>query len=76
MSKPSRKAQQTKNATRAKQPKDQGPAKWRMVTLGVFMTALAGVLIWHIAHLQVVPGTEKGFSFLQKQGYAGYFFVC
>ncbi len=70
MSKPSRKAQQTKNATRAKQPKDQGPAKWRMVTLGVFMTALAGVLIWHIAHLQVVPGTEKGFSFLQKQGQA------
>lgn len=28
------------------------------------------VLVWHLAHLQVVPGQEKGFAFLQKQGEA------
>lgn len=34
------------------------------------LTALPAVLIWHLAHLQVVPGEEKGFSFLQEQGEA------
>ncbi len=34
------------------------------------LLGLPGVLIWHLASLQVLPNTEKGFEFLQRQGVA------
>lgn len=38
--------------------------------LCIFLAGLCGLLTWHLAQLQVIPGTEKGFVFLQKQGQA------
>lgn len=43
---------------------------WRLTALAAFLALLPLALIWHIAHLQVVPNAERGFSFLQQQGQA------
>ncbi len=37
--------------------------------VAVFLGVVA-VLIWHLAALQVLPGEERGFAFLQQQGQA------
>ncbi len=43
---------------------------WRFALTGVALLALPLALAWHLAHLQVVPGAEKGFRFLQSEGEA------
>lgn len=45
-------------------------ARLRALSVVLVLAALPVALIWHLAHLQVVPGAEKGFSFLQEQGEA------
>lgn len=45
-------------------------ARLRILFVVLALTVLPAALIWHLAHLQVVPGAEKGFSFLQEQGEA------
>lgn len=67
----------TKKASKSKSRESRGstsqaPALGRprtMILCGC-LAALFGLLTWHLAHLQVVPGAEKGFTFLQKQGQA------
>ncbi len=43
---------------------------WRVWVLAAFLVALPSALAWHLAHLQVLPNAEKGFSWLQEQGQA------
>ncbi len=45
-------------------------SKWRFRVCGIFLCAMPVALVWHLAHLQVLPGAEKGYLFLQKQGQA------
>lgn len=55
------------------QPKPQvaavlGPV--RLVFMAAVFAVLPALLIWHLAHLQVIPRAEKGYEFLQEQGQA------
>lgn len=43
-------------------------ARWRLLALCCVLAAFPLVLVWHLAHLQVVPGQARGFDFLQQQG--------
>lgn len=43
---------------------------WRFVMVGGALSTLPLALAWHLAHLQVIPGAEKGFLFLQSAGEA------
>ena len=43
-------------------------ARWRFYSVALAMTAATLALIWHVASLQVLPDTDKGFEFLQNQG--------
>ncbi len=43
-------------------------AKWRLLLLCALLAILPVALAWHLAHLQVVPGQERGYDFLQQQG--------
>ena len=43
-------------------------ARWRFYSVALVMTAATLALIWHVASLQVLPDTDKGFEFLQNQG--------
>ncbi|BFM10836.1 peptidoglycan D,D-transpeptidase FtsI [Simiduia litorea] len=45
-------------------------ARWRFVFSVVFLFALVIAIAWHLARVQVLPGEEKGFEFLQGQGEA------
>ncbi len=45
-------------------------ARWRFYCVGVALCVLAGSVAWHVASLQVLPGKEKGYEFLQDQGQA------
>lgn len=45
-------------------------ARWRLVFVVLTLLALAGLLLAHLARVQVMPGEEKGFEFLQNQGEA------
>lgn len=42
----------------------------RIAFFALLLLALPCALIWHLAHLQVMPNAEKGFVFLQEQGEA------
>lgn len=43
---------------------------WRFWVLAGMLAILPALLIWHLAKLQVIPSTEKGFEFLQSEGEA------
>lgn len=43
-------------------------ARWRFYSVMAVMAMLVVVLIVHLARLQVLPNTDKGFEFLQDQG--------
>lgn len=43
---------------------------WRFFLMGGILCVLPISLVWHLAHLQVIPGAEKGFRFLQSEGEA------
>lgn len=60
----------SRNATKTREPIERSLSRWRLGLLAGFFACLPLALLWHIAHLQVVPNTEKGFSFLQQQGQA------
>lgn len=64
----SEKRKTKRSARRA--PPAQVLAPVRVAFFAAFLLAMPLMLIWHLAHLQVIPGTEKGFSFLQRQGEA------
>lgn len=56
-----------KNSRRSPPP----PAKpYRLWGLAAMIAGFTGCLIWHLAHLQVIPGNERGYVFLQRQGEA------
>lgn len=42
----------------------------RLVFFAAVLAVLPLALIWHLAHLQVIPNADKGFAFLQEQGAA------
>lgn len=42
--------------------------RWRFALAVLLMAVLMALLLWHVALLQVVPGEDKGFEFLQGQG--------
>lgn len=42
----------------------------RFYFVAIVLSAMPAVLVWHLARLQVVPGSEKGFEFLQGEGEA------
>ncbi|GAA5317779.1 MAG: peptidoglycan D,D-transpeptidase FtsI [Candidatus Pelagadaptatus aseana] len=44
--------------------------RWRFALVLVLLCALVLLLLWHVALLQVVPGKDRGFEFLQGQGNA------
>lgn len=44
--------------------------RWRFALVLVLLCALIMLLLWHVAMLQVVPGKDRGFEFLQGQGNA------
>lgn len=43
---------------------------WRFFTIVGMLTVMPCALAWHLAHLQVIPGKERGFRFLQSAGEA------
>lgn len=43
---------------------------WRFVVVAVVIGALPLALVWHLANLQVIPGEERDFRFLQDAGEA------
>lgn len=43
---------------------------WRFIAISLLITIFPALLLWHLSHLQVMPGQEKGFQFLQSQGAA------
>ena len=43
-------------------------ARWRFALAVVMLAILMSLLLWHVARLQVIPGEDKGFEFLQGQG--------
>ena len=45
-------------------------ARWRFVFAVIFLLGLLVAIVWHLARVQVLPGEEKGFEFLQGQGEA------
>lgn len=47
-----------------------GIARWRFVLVAALLCLLALALVLHLARLQVVPATERGYQFLQDQGRA------
>ena len=60
----------SRTASREKSLGSRTLTPWRLTALAAFLALLPLALIWHIAHLQVVPNAERGFSFLQQQGQA------
>jgi cell division protein FtsI (penicillin-binding protein 3) len=57
--------------TKPQVPQSRSPlkvARWRFYSVIGVMGALVVVLIGHVASLQVLPNTDKGFEFLQDQG--------
>ncbi|MGQ9425990.1 peptidoglycan D,D-transpeptidase FtsI family protein [Gilvimarinus sp. F26214L] len=44
--------------------------RWRLLATVGICAILATALLWHIARLQVLPSTERGYKFLQTQGQA------
>lgn len=55
------------------QPRPQAAfviARWRFTLVLLLLAGLMLALLWHVALLQVVPGKERGFEFLQSQGNA------
>lgn len=42
--------------------------RWRFGVAVLVLALLMAMLLWHVALLQVVPGEDKGFEFLQGQG--------
>lgn len=42
----------------------------RLISFALVLAALPLALVWHLAHLQVIPSADKGFAFLQQQGAA------
>lgn len=48
----------------------RGLSKWRFRACGLVLCAMPAALVWHLAHLQVLPGQERGYRFLQEQGSA------
>ena len=47
---------------------EQGLQQWRLYLVLLVLLVVSIALVWHLAMLQVVPGEEKGFEFLQVQG--------
>ena len=45
-------------------------AAWRFYFAIIVLVALVLSIVWHLARVQVLPGEEKGFEFLQHQGEA------
>lgn len=43
-------------------------ARWRFYCVAVVLLAIALILVWHLANLQVLPDNDKGYVFLQDQG--------
>lgn len=43
-------------------------AKWRFMLMGGALCALPISLIWHLANLQLIPGDDRDFRFLQNEG--------
>src|SRR5690554_4995232 len=43
-------------------------ARWRFYSVTLLMAVAGLLLVWHVATLQVLPDTDKGFEFLQDQG--------
>lgn len=46
------------------------PARWRLYAVVAGIGALVCVLLLQVAALQVLPSEEKGFEFLQQQGFS------
>lgn len=63
-----------KNASANKIPRlnPDGPvfSRARAIFSALILVGLPTALVWHLAHLQVIPNMEKGFAFLQEQGEA------
>ncbi len=56
---------------RSKQGYPEAPiARWRFYGAGALLCLLGLGLLWRVAGLQVIPGEDKGFEFLQDQGVA------
>ncbi|PCK09176.1 MAG: cell division protein [Alteromonadaceae bacterium] len=43
---------------------------WRLIVVAGVIAFVPVALLWHLAHLQVLPGQERGFRFLQTEGEA------
>ena len=43
-------------------------ARWRFYLVLLVLLSVVLALLWHLARLQVLPGEERGFEFLQGQG--------
>ena len=57
--------------TKTQPPQSRSPlrvARWRFYCVMGVMAILVVVLLGHVASLQVLPNTDKGFEFLQDQG--------
>lgn len=68
MIKPSVKNNQKKDRASLQNRTSLKVAQWRFYAVLILLALLVVALIGHVAGLQVMPNTEKGFEFLQDQG--------
>ncbi|MCV6626694.1 MAG: penicillin-binding protein 2 [Cellvibrionaceae bacterium] len=61
----------SKTVKKARPQKRSGPValqSWRFYLALLVLLLVAAALVWHLALLQVVPGNDRGYEFLQGQG--------
>jgi len=44
--------------------------QWRFYCVGFLLALLVAALVWHLMNIQILPGADRGFEFLQNQGLA------
>ena len=48
----------------------KGAYQWRFYGVVLFLSTLVAAILWHLINIQILPGEDKGFEFLQSQGLA------
>jgi cell division protein FtsI (penicillin-binding protein 3) len=44
--------------------------QWRFWSILLLLSVLMAALLWHVINIQILPGEDRGFEFLQSQGMA------
>ena len=48
----------------------KGVYQWRFYSVALLLSALVTAILWRLVNIQILPGEDQGFEFLQSQGLA------